>query len=123
MMILIHAKANCVVIFTFTSVPSSVSAEALQQELQTAVIKQFGSEGQAPEMRPAIMFRLCTKMCNHSDQGEDGFLPLFRGPGNDGRGVLCRFATRNNPILAGSPLRKTSVRRRFIKGKGKMSRE
>lgn len=57
------------------------SAEALQQELKDAVIKQFGSEGNAPEMRPAIMFRFCTKMCNHSDQGEDGFRPLVRGPG------------------------------------------
>lgn len=57
------------------------SAEALQQELKDAVIKQVGSERQAPEMRPAIMFRLCTKMCNHSDQGEDGFRPLFRKAG------------------------------------------
>lgn len=52
------------------------------------------------------------------------FVLSLEGLGNDGRGVLhCRFATCDNPILACSLLRKTSVRRRFIKGKGKMSRE
>ena len=47
------------------------SPEALSRELQDLVIKRFGSQRQAPKMHPALMFRLCTKMCNHSDPADD----------------------------------------------------
>lgn len=54
------------------------SAESLQQELKDVAIEKFGSQQRAPEMHPAIMFRLCTEMCNHSELAEDGFRPQFR---------------------------------------------
>lgn len=54
------------------------SADSLRQELTDTIIKQFGSQQQAPRMYPALMFRLCTKMCNHSDLAEDGFRPPFK---------------------------------------------
>lgn len=55
-----------------------VSAESLRQELKDVVIEQFGSLQRAPEMHPAIMFRLCTEMCNHSELAEDWFRPPVR---------------------------------------------
>lgn len=40
--------------------------ESLSKELQDTVVQRFGSQQQAPKMYPGLMFRLCTKMCNHS---------------------------------------------------------
>ncbi|KAJ5152805.1 uncharacterized protein N7482_009283 [Penicillium canariense] len=45
--------------------------ESLSQELQDVVKRRFRSQ-QAPKMHPALMFRLCTKMCNHLDPADDG---------------------------------------------------
>lgn len=47
------------------------SPEALSRELHDLVVKRFGSRQQAPKMHPALMFRLCTKMCNHSGLADD----------------------------------------------------
>lgn len=41
------------------------SSEIIRQHLNRVVIQKFGSEQVAAIMRPAIMFRLCTAMCNH----------------------------------------------------------
>lgn len=49
------------------------SAETLQERLNHIVIKCFRSLEQAPKVHRAIMFRLCTKMCNHSSYTDDGF--------------------------------------------------
>lgn len=42
------------------------SAEELRQELRRKVLSRYSSENLAAIMHPAIMFRLCTQMCNHS---------------------------------------------------------
>ncbi|KAF7714878.1 Uncharacterized protein PECH_007879 [Penicillium ucsense] len=46
------------------------SPEALSRELHDLVVKRFGSQQKAPKMHPALMFRLCTKMCNHSGSAD-----------------------------------------------------
>ncbi|CAD0089599.1 unnamed protein product [Aureobasidium mustum] len=42
------------------------SADEMRQELRREVWLSFRSEDLAAIMHPAIMFRLCTQMCNHS---------------------------------------------------------
>ena len=41
------------------------SVESMEKKLRDVVIEQFQSEELVTAMRPAIMFRLCTRMCNH----------------------------------------------------------
>ncbi|KAG9913624.1 hypothetical protein KCU98_g13011, partial [Aureobasidium melanogenum] len=45
------------------------SADELRQELRREISSRFRSESEdlAKIMHPAIMFRLCTQMCNHSE--------------------------------------------------------
>lgn len=40
------------------------SLDSLEEELRTVLIRKFGSEDLAAIMHPAVMFRLCTEMCN-----------------------------------------------------------
>lgn len=44
---------------------SRESADSMKQQLRAVVMEQFRCEELAELMRPAIMFRLCTQMCNH----------------------------------------------------------
>jgi hypothetical protein len=46
----------------FTPEELALAMEVLRDTVRAV----FGSEGNAPIMQPAIMFRLCTKMCNRS---------------------------------------------------------
>lgn len=41
------------------------SADSMKQDLRAIIMAEFGSEELAAAMRPAVMFRLCTRMCNH----------------------------------------------------------
>lgn len=43
------------------------SVDAIECKVQQAVVKIFGSEEAAPEVRPAVMFRLCTT-CNRAGE-------------------------------------------------------
>ena len=40
------------------------SVDAIKQRLRDFVVMKFGSENKVPPMHPAIMFRLCTSICN-----------------------------------------------------------
>ena len=40
-------------------------ADSMKQRLRCVIMKQFNSKELAAKMHPAIMFRLCTRMCNH----------------------------------------------------------
>lgn len=40
------------------------SATSVQQKLRDVIVATFGSEELLPRLRPVIMFRLCTEMCN-----------------------------------------------------------
>ncbi|KAG9547080.1 hypothetical protein KCU71_g13691, partial [Aureobasidium melanogenum] len=42
------------------------SADEMRQELRDEVWSRFNSEDLVAIMHPAIMFRLCTQMCNHN---------------------------------------------------------
>ena len=44
---------------------SKLPVEAVEQELRDMILAEFGSKKLAASMRPAIMFRLCTRACNH----------------------------------------------------------
>lgn len=48
----------------------------MEQKLRKVVWREFGSEGLLEIMRPAIMFRLCVRRCNHvvEREGERGQL-------------------------------------------------
>ena len=41
------------------------SVDSMKNYLRQVIIDQFHSEELAATMHPAIMFRLCTRMCNH----------------------------------------------------------
>lgn len=52
------------------------SPEVVRRALDDALDRGFGiHKKQLPSMHPAIMFRLCTDMCNHSYTAEEGFRP------------------------------------------------
>ncbi|KAJ5267060.1 hypothetical protein N7478_009868 [Penicillium angulare] len=56
------------------------SCEDLQAEFKKIVKRRYGgfvapSWDKIPPMRGAIMFRLCTDMCNNSEDAEEGFRP------------------------------------------------
>ena len=51
---------------------------SLQRKLWKVVVEQFRSEEMAARMRPAVMFRLCTQMCNHV-----GFKDYGRASGHE----------------------------------------
>jgi hypothetical protein len=57
------------------------STDAVEQKLKTVIIEQFQSEELAAAMRPAVMFRLCTRMCNHTEY-EDRSQGRFRHDGS-----------------------------------------
>lgn len=57
------------------------SAESMKQRLTDVIVTTFGSEKIVPPMHPAIMFRLCTEMCNHL-----GKTTPIQGRGEAGRG-------------------------------------
>ncbi|CRG91180.1 hypothetical protein PISL3812_08228 [Talaromyces islandicus] len=40
------------------------SAETIQQDLREIIVAKFRSDELLPRLRPVIMFRLCTEMCN-----------------------------------------------------------
>ncbi|KAI4763175.1 hypothetical protein E4T52_04786 [Aureobasidium sp. EXF-3400] len=44
-----------------------MSADDMDAELKRTALRTYGDPEVPKRMRPAIMFRLCTKMCNHSD--------------------------------------------------------
>lgn len=50
------------------------SAEVVRQKLKHLVDTSYLGD-KRPAMHPAIMFRLCTDMCNHSRAAEEGFRP------------------------------------------------
>ena len=41
------------------------SADSMKEKLSKSIVERFRSQKLAEAMRPAIMFRLCTQMCNH----------------------------------------------------------
>lgn len=50
--------------------------EVVRRVLEDTIDRGFGIyKKHLPPMHPAIMFRLCTDMCNHSREGEEGFRP------------------------------------------------
>lgn len=42
------------------------SPESIKQSLKSKLASVFGTQARLPPMYPAIMFRLCTNMCNHT---------------------------------------------------------
>ncbi|KAK3708149.1 hypothetical protein LTR37_011653 [Vermiconidia calcicola] len=44
-------------------------ADSMRERLSKSTMDRFSSQKLAEAMRPAIMFRLCTQMCNHVKQG------------------------------------------------------
>jgi hypothetical protein len=44
---------------------SRKSVAAMEQNLRAVIMEEFDSPELAAAMRPATMFRLCTRMCNH----------------------------------------------------------
>ena len=63
------------------------SVESIKQRLRDVIVKTFGSEESVPPMHPAIMFRLCTRMCNHPSNIEDSLSPTsIQMRGGRGRG-------------------------------------
>lgn len=46
--------------------------EVARKRLRDAIVLEYGSEELVPIMHPAIMFRLCTFMCNHLSQKRKG---------------------------------------------------
>lgn len=59
------------------------SVELMKQTLTDVIVTTFGSEKVVPPMRPAVMFRLCTDMCNHLGRTK----PMQgRGEAGQGRG-------------------------------------
>lgn len=65
------------------------SVDSIEQRLREFIVKTFGSEEVVPPMRPAIMFRLCTRMCNHSGDTENNpsaASTTIRGGRGRGRG-------------------------------------
>jgi hypothetical protein len=69
------------------------SADSMKKYLRQVIIDQFHSEELATTMHPAIMFRLCTRMCNHI--GHRLGWPNVSHDGNErgGGGSGCREGT------------------------------
>jgi hypothetical protein len=57
------------------------SAAAMRQTLRAVVMEEFNSAELAAAMQPAVMYRLCTRMCNHVGY-EDRSQGKFRHDGS-----------------------------------------
>ena len=63
------------------------SATSMEERIRAAVTRQFGSEALMAALRPVVMFRLCTHMCNHtSSEPERQRTAFFRNLAQRGRG-------------------------------------